>query len=114
MVDRIIFNKDGIKVSKPGVDVNTAANVNLCMHPNMTPMIPIYNGAATFTGNGTQSFSFTNNRGDIPVTIILRANDGRMPNTSSTFYATTQSPFNTLRIHNIDGRARTIEFRVLF
>lgn len=114
MVDRIIFNKDGVKVSKPGFNAATTTNVNLCMHPNMEPMIPVYNGSATFTGNGTQTFSFTNTRGDIPVTIILRANDGRMPNTSSTFYATTQSPFNTLKIHNIDGMARTIQFRVLF
>jgi hypothetical protein len=113
MVQRIIFNTQGVRVSRKDHDAQTASDENLLLFSGMSPLIPVYSGEAVFTGNGTRTFSFSNTRPDDVITILLRGSDGRMPHPVSTFYATTRRPFTSLTIHNVDGRARTITFKAL-
>lgn len=113
MTKRIILDTDGLRVSRAGVDAGSATNVNLLIHTDMNPMMPIYSGQAVFAGNGNQTFTFPNNDSLTPVTVILRGDDGLLPHQNSTFYATTQAPFTSVKIHNVDGKARTVQFRVL-
>ena len=113
MTKRIVLDSNGLRVSRAGVDVDSATITDLLIHSDMNPMMPIYSGQAVFTGNGNQTFTFSNSNSVTPVTVILRGNDGLLPHQDSTFYATTQAPFTSVKIHNVDGKARTVQFRVL-
>lgn len=112
MVQRIIFSTDGVKVSRPGYDAGTAANRYLSMHPGMEPMRPVYSNSATFSGVGSQDFTISNPENVIPF-VFLKASTNKGP-TRITYCAEMWAPYTTVRIRNIDGVARTVQFTVLF
>lgn len=113
MVDRIIFSSNGVRVSKPGFNANTAADVNMAMYSDMNPCIPLYSNSVTFAGNGTQIFSFSTPDASLPPTVLLRSPQGTQPS-KRTFFARVKNPYNKVTIHNVDGKARTVDFKVLF
>lgn len=112
-MDRIIFNTDGVRISKNGHDANSAPPVHMAMFANMTPCVPLISESATFTGNGVQTFSFNSPDPSISPTVILRSTQGVMPS-DRTYYATLYPPYNAVTIRNVDGKARTVDFKVLF
>lgn len=111
MTDRILMNSSGMKISRPGFDVNTALEANLVIHPNMNPMRPIYQGSVTFTGVGSSDVSISNPSSTIPF-CILKGSDNKIAG-RSTFCIEMFSPFNIARVRNIDGIPRTVNFSVL-
>lgn len=111
MVDRIKFSKDGVYVSKPGVDVNTASNEYLSMFPTMRCMFPTYRGTVTLSSGGSSDFSFTNASAKLPY-VLLSATNGDVPS-RNTYCAEVNPPYNYVRIRNISGVTRTINFSVL-
>ncbi|MHC3941937.1 hypothetical protein ACI0FR_03273 [Paenochrobactrum sp. BZR 201-1] len=113
MVDRIIFDASGVRVSKPGFDANTASPQNMAMFSGMTPCIPITSNSVSFTGNGTKTFTFTSPNQNIVPTVLVRSPQGILPS-FRTYYAEMNAPFNSVTIRNVDGKARTVEFKVLF
>ncbi len=110
-MDRIIIDPSGIRVAKPGFDANIAAERNMAMFPGMEPMRPLYTNVVSFTGGGSQDFSFSNPTGAIPY-VVLRGNDERSSG-RNTYCCEMWEPYNVARIRNIDSVARTIRFFVL-
>lgn len=111
MPQRIKFSPNGVTVSKPGFDVDVASLENLTMYPGMEPMRPIHSNSVTFSGAGSQDFSFANPTGAIPY-VVMRSSEGTFPG-RDTFCAEMWEPYTTCRIRNIDGVPRTIRFFVL-
>lgn len=111
MVDRILFDTSGIKVSKPGYDVNSAPTEGLAMFPGMEPVRPLGSGVASFGGSGSQDFAVSNPTGAIPY-VVMRGTDNRIPG-RSTYGAEMWAPYTTVRIRNFDGVPRTITWFVL-
>lgn len=126
MVDRIVFDRpNGLRVSKPGYDAKTASVENLVLYSGMDPCIPILQSQATFSGSGTQSFSFVNPRPDSLPFVLLYSSDGTpayprwgdyiygLSTTRGTYFAQLFSPFTTVQIVNDQNVARTVYFTVL-
>lgn len=111
MANRILYNTSGIKVSKPGYDVNTATEENLAMFPGMEPVRPLTSGTASFAGSGSQDFAVSNPTGAVPY-VVMRSTDNRIPG-RSTYGAEMWAPYTTVRIRNFDGASRTITWFVL-
>lgn len=126
MVDRIVFDKqNGLRVSKPNYDAKTASIENLVLYSGMNPCIPVLQSQATFSGTGTQSFTFTNPRPDTLPFVLLYSSDGEqakprwgdyisgISTIRGTYFAQLFSPFTTVQIVNDQNVARTVYFTVL-
>lgn len=110
-MDRIIFSSDGVRVSRPGFDVNVAAPENLGMYPDMGVMAQVLTNTVTLASGASQSFGFSNPSGVLPY-VILNEVGGELPD-RSTFCAELSSPYTSVNIRNISGPTRTIRFAVL-
>lgn len=111
MPPRILISPDGMKVSKPGFDVNTASDENLAMFPNMGVMVQSYRNTVTLPAGGAQDFGFNNPSGKLPY-IVLASAGGDQPD-RETYCAEISPPYNVVRIRNINGPTRSIRFVVL-
>lgn len=111
MVKRIKFAPEGVYVSKPGYDVETASLQNLSMYPGMGVMAQVLDGSVTLVSGGSQDFAITNPAGKIPY-VVLNSTSGEHPE-RATFCAETSPPYNYVRIRNISGPTRTIRFAAL-
>ncbi|WP_083808035.1 hypothetical protein [Brucella sp. BO2] len=111
MAKRIKFSPDGVYVSRPGFDVDTASIDNLCMYPGMKTMYPSYTNIVTLNSGQSADFSIPNPSQRIPF-VILMATSGEQP-ARDTYCAEIWPPYNTVRIHNISGPTRTIRFAAL-
>lgn len=110
-MDRIKLSKDGIYVSRPGYDVNTAAEQNLGMYPNMSTMYPALRSQVTLGSGGAQDFPVSNPSGKLPY-VLLMSTSGEAP-ARNAYCAEVNPPYNYVRIRNISGPTRTIRFTVL-
>lgn len=110
MVDRVKITSEGVYVSRPGYDVNTAAIENLSMYPNMGVMAQVLTDTVTLASGQSQDFPINNPQQIIPY-VILNTTDGQHPE-RSTFCAETSPPYTTVRIRNISGPTRNIRFTV--
>lgn len=126
MVDRIIFDKaNGLRVSKAGYDAKTASPENMVLYSGMEPCIPVLQSQATFTGSGTQTFSFTNPRpNNLPFALLYSSDNVQAKSRfgdyisgfstiRGTYFAQFFSPFNQVQIVNDQNVARTVYFTVL-
>ena len=114
MTDRIRFDANGAKISKPGVDVNTAPNENLTLFPGMSSMTQAAGGTSTIAGGSRVTVNFNNPNQRLPF-VILGATDGTPPD-RSTFCAETAPPYDFVYIRNdVQGGAptRTITYGIL-
>lgn len=110
-MDRIKISSDGVYVSRPGFDVNTASEFNLGMYPNMRPMYPALSNTVTIGAGAYQDFFVSNPIGKIPY-VLLMATSGEAPS-RNTYCAEVSPPYNSVRIRNISGPTRTIRFSVM-
>lgn len=110
MTDRIRFAADGVTVSRPGFDVNTAGPLGLSMYPGMGVMAQVLDGTVTLGAGGAQDFPITNPTGRLPYVIL---NAGSEFPDRETFCAEVVPPYNYVRIRNIAGPTRTIKFAAL-
>lgn len=114
MTDRILFNKDGLKVSKPGFDVNTASEENLLMYPGMSVMTVAAEGTVTIPGGQRITVNFSNPNSRMPYIHVSDGGGGVAHRT--TFCAETQPPYNFAYIRNdVQGGAptRTITYCIM-
>lgn len=112
MTERIIFSRDGVRVSRPGFDASVASPDNLGMYPGMGVMAQVLENTVTLGGGGAQDFAFPNPTGKLPY-VILNATSGECPD-RSTFCAEITAPYTSVRIRNEGGQpTRTIRFAVL-
>lgn len=110
MVDRIRFDSSGVRVSRPGYDVNTAGPAGLGMFPGMGVMAQVLTGTVTLGAGGAQDFPLSNPSGKLP---YITLNAGSEFPDRETFCAEVKPPYNYVRIRNISGPTRTIKFAAL-
>lgn len=112
MTKRIKFSPEGVYVSKPGHDVETASLENMCMYPGMGVMAQVLEGTVTLAAEGRQDFPFNNPSAKLPY-VILNSTSGEHPD-RNTFCAQVDPPYNYVRIRNEKFQpTRTIRFVVL-
>lgn len=114
MIDRIKFDASGAKISKPGVDVNSANDSQLLLYPGMSSMALAAEGTVTVSGGSRITVNFSNPNQRLPF-VILGSSDGSPPD-RSTFCAETSPPYNYVYIRNdVQGGAptRQITYAVL-
>ncbi|QNQ40578.1 hypothetical protein [Brucella intermedia] len=112
MTKRIKYSPEGVYVSRPGYDVETASLDKMSMYPGMGVMAQVLEGAVTLAGETRQDFPFTNPAQKLPY-VILNSTSGEHPD-RGTFCAEVNPPYNYVRIRNEkDQPTRTIRFVVL-
>ena len=111
MPKRIKYAPDGVYVSRPGYDVETASLDKMSMYPGMGVMAQVLDGSVTLGAGGSQDFTITNPAGKMPY-VILNSTGGEHPD-RDTFCAEVNPPYNYVRIRNISGPTRTIRFAAL-
>src|SRR5690606_32672469 len=112
MRKRIKYSPEGVYVSRPGYDVDTASLDKMSMYPGMGVMAQVLDGTVTLGAGGSQDFSITNPAGKLPY-VILNSTAGEHPD-RDTFCAEVNPPYNYVRIRNEAGQpTRTIRFAAL-
>lgn len=114
MTDRIRFDANGARISKPGIDVNVATESQLILYPGMSSMSLAAQGTVTIPGGQRITVNFNNPNQRLPY-VILGATDGTAPD-RETFCAETSPPFNYMYIRNdvqSGAPAREITYAVL-
>lgn len=112
MPKRIKYSPEGVYVSRPGYDVETASLDKMSMFPGMGVMAQVLDGSVTLGEGGSQDFTITNPAGKLPY-VILNSTGGEHPD-RDTFCAEVNPPYNYVRIRNAVGQpTRTIRFAAL-
>lgn len=114
MTDRIRFDANGVKISKPGVDVNTANAAQMLLYPGMSSMTLAAEGTAVIAGGSRITVNFTNPTARMPY--IILGDSGGGPPDRSTFCAETAPPYNFAYIRNdvqSGAPTRTITYAIL-
>lgn len=114
MTDRIRFDANGARVSKPGVDVNTADVDNLTLYPGMSSMSLVAEGTQLISGGSRIAVPINNPTSRMPYVIINDAS-GTVANRQA-FCAETSPPYNSVFIRNdvqSGAPARTITYAIL-
>ena len=114
MTDRIRLDANGAKISKPGVDVNTAPNYNLTLYPGMSTMTQAAGGTVTLAGGTRLKVPIVNPTNRMPY-VIINDTSGGIANRSR-FCAETSPPYTSVDIRNdvqSGAPTRTIVYGIL-
>lgn len=70
MANRVLLNSSGLKVSRAGVNVLTASNLQLLFDSNWSQITPFIRSQWSIPGNSNQFFAFGRSFVNLPMVVI--------------------------------------------